>query len=433
MRTVLTNVKQLVADNTLVSCEVAIKDGVIEAIGENLSTADSLTIDCKGNLVAPGFIDVHVHLREPGGDKKETIETGTKAAARGGYTTVCSMPNTRPVPDNKETLKDILDRINETAHIRVLPYASITERLLGETLTDMASLKEAGAFAFTDDGVGVQTADMMLQAMQRAASLNMPVVAHCEDNSLIHNGVIHDGEASKRLDVPGIPSICESVQIARDVLLAEATGCHYHVCHVSTKESVRVIRDAKRAGIHVTAEVTPHHLLLNESHVISEDANFKMNPPLRSTEDQQALIDGLLDGTIDFIATDHAPHTEEEKNQGLLLAPFGIVGFETAFSLLHTHLVQTGKVTLKQLIDWMTVKPANVFNLPYGELKQGVRADLTVVDLERKITINKHDFSSKGKNTPFHEWEVQGLPVITIVDGKIVYEEASYGKATTGA
>ncbi|MRH42191.1 dihydroorotase [Aquibacillus halophilus] len=431
MRTVLINAVQLTADNKLIPCEIAIKEGFIEEIGEKLSRTEDTVIDCNGNLVTPGFIDVHVHLREPGGEAKETIETGTKAAARGGYTTVCSMPNTRPVPDNEKSLNEILNKIKQTAHIRVIPYASITERLLGENLTNMEELKNAGAFAFTDDGVGIQTADMMLRAMQQAANLNMAIVAHCEDNSLIHKGVLHYGATSEKLNVPGIPSICESVQIARDVLLAEATGCHYHVCHVSTKESVRVIRDAKRAGIHVTAEVTPHHLLLNEEDIKDNDSNYKMNPPLRSREDQQALIEGLLDGTIDFIATDHAPHTEAEKQQGLLLAPFGIVGFETAFSLLNTYLVQTSKITLKQLIDWMTIKPAKVFNLPFGEIKQGAAADLTVIDLTTKHKIDKHNFYSKGKNTPFHEWKVEGLPVKTIVAGKIVFEEANYGKATT--
>ncbi|MBM7571758.1 dihydroorotase [Aquibacillus albus] len=433
MKSLLINAKQLSANNQMESCEILINNGVIEEIGQDLPKDDAALIDCKGQLVTPGFVDVHVHLREPGGEAKETIETGTKAAARGGYTTLCAMPNTRPVPDHPKTLRQIVDRMEKTGHVRVLPYASITERLLGETLTDMEGLKDAGAFAFTDDGVGIQTADMMLQAMSQAAKLNIPIVAHCEDNSLIHKGVIHEGETSKKLDIPGIPSICESVQIARDVLLAEATGCHYHVCHVSTKESVRVIRDAKKAGIHVTAEVTPHHLLLNEEDFDSNDANFKMNPPLRSKEDQQALMEGLLDGTIDFIATDHAPHTEEEKEQGLMLAPFGIVGLETAFGLLHTHLVETGKITLKQLIDWMTVKPANVFHLPYGELTVGSAADLTVIDLERQTTINKNNFYSKGKNTPFHDWEVTGAPVLTMVSGKIVFEEASYGKTTTRA
>ncbi|GGM20836.1 dihydroorotase [Paraliobacillus quinghaiensis] len=427
MQLLLTNAKQVLANNECVPCEVKIEDGVIKEIANKIENrqADSV-IDCQGNLLTPGFIDVHVHLREPGGSAKETIETGTKAAARGGYTTVCSMPNTNPVPDNPSVLRDILNKIDDTAKVRVLPYASITKGLNGEQLTDMKALKEAGAFGFTDDGVGVQTADQMLQAMKQAAALNMTIVAHCEDNSLIHSGVVHDGEVSARLGVNGIPSICESVQIARDVLLAEATGCHYHVCHVSTKESVRVIRDAKRAGIYVTAEVTPHHLLLNEKDIVSADPNFKMNPPLRSQQDQQALFDGLIDGTIDFIATDHAPHTEAEKQKGINEAPFGIVGLETAFALLHTNFVETNKITLTQLIEWLTIKPAQVFGLHAGELKQGAIADLTLLNLEEKWVIDKDHFYSKGKNTPFNEWEVTGKPVLTLVNGEIVYKEAAY-------
>lgn len=423
MKKVLTNVKQLLDNGNIASCEIAIEDGTIIAIGTELEFPEAEKIDGKGNLVTPGFVDVHVHLREPGGEAKETIATGTAAAARGGYTTVCAMPNTQPTPDSVEILQSIQDRIKETASIRVLPYASITERLVGNKLTDMKALKQAGAFAYTDDGVGVQSADMMLQAMTEAATIDMPIVAHCEENTLIHNGVMHEGNVSKQLGLPGIPSICESVQIARDVLLAEASGCHYHVCHVSTKESVRVIRDAKRAGIRVTAEVTPHHLLINENAIKDNDANFKMNPPLRAKEDQKALIEGLLDGTIDFIATDHAPHTTEEKANGMEEAPFGIVGFETAFSLLNTHFVQKGIFTLKQLIDWMTVKPADTFGLPYGRIQIGASADLTLLDLEIKETIDKHSFLSKGTNTPFDGWEITGKPVMTIYQGQTVYEE----------
>ncbi|WP_117169773.1 dihydroorotase [Paraliobacillus sediminis] len=429
MQLIITNVKQLLPTNEFESCEVKVKDGMIEEIADYIERlpTDKL-IDGQGNLITPGFIDIHVHLREPGGGAKETVETGTKAAARGGFTTVCTMPNTRPVVDNPEILQQLNQKITDTASVRVLPYAAITQSLQGEKLTDMARLKEAGAFAFTDDGVGVQTADQMLQAMQIAASLNMPIVAHCEDNSLIHQGVVHDGEVSKRLKVNGIPAVCESVQIARDVLLAEATGCHYHVCHVSTKESVRVIRDAKRAGINVTSEVTPHHLILNETDIKDLDTNFKMNPPLRAKDDQQALFEGLLDGTIDFIATDHAPHTEAEKQTDINKSPFGIVGLETAFALLYSQFVQTEKVTLKQLIDWLTIKPANVFDLTSGELKVGRAADLTLINLDQKWLIDKEKFYSKGKNTPFQNWEVTANPILTMVNGKIVYEEASYVK-----
>ena len=424
MRILLKNAIQLLENGELASCDVLVDEGKIKEINSGIEAEEiDRTIDCKGNLLTPGFIDVHIHLREPGGEHKETIKTGTKAAARGGFTTVCAMPNTNPVPDCEETINSLLDKINQEASVRVLPYVSITKGLLGEELTDIESLSKLNIFAFTDDGVGIQTADKMLLAMKKAAENNKAIVAHCEDNTIVYGGVVHDGEVSKRLDLPGIPSLSESVQIARDVLLAEATGCHYHVCHVSTKESVRVIRDAKKAGIKVTAEVTPHHLLLNEEAITHNDTNFKMNPPLRSKADQEALIAGLLDGTIDFIATDHAPHSEDEKQQGMLHAPFGIVGLETAFPLLYTNLVKPGIVTLKQLVDWLTIKPATVFNLPYGLIAESEIADLTLINLEEETTIDKYNFYSKGKNTPFHNWKVTGLPILTICEGEIVYEE----------
>src|SRR5690625_606123 len=279
------------------------------------------------------------------------------AAARGGYTTVCSMPNTNPVPDSSEEVNKLFERINRDAVIRVLPYGAITMELKGEKRTNITELTKAGVFAFTDDGVGIQTAGQMLEAMQEAKENNKAIVAHCEDNSLLYGGVIHKGNVSERLNLPGILSASEAVHIARDALLAEATGCHYHVCHVSTKESVRVIRDAKRAGINITAEVSPNHLLLTEDDILEDDANFKMNPPLRAKADRDALLEGLLDGTIDFVATDHAPHATDEKALGFLQAPFGIVGLETAFPLLYTHLVKEGTLTLEQLINNMTLYP----------------------------------------------------------------------------
>jgi dihydroorotase len=402
--------------------DVLIKDGKIASIEKEISIATEEIIDATGLLLAPGFIDLHVHLREPGGEKKETIETGTKAAAKGGFTTIAAMPNTRPVPDNPEMLDWLRNRIDETAVVRVLPYASITKRELGQELTNFKELKHSGAFAFTDDGVGIQSANMMLEAMKKAAELDMTIVAHCEDNSLINKGCVHEGNFSKTNSLRGIPSVCESVHIARDVLLAEATGCHYHVCHISTKESVRVVRDAKRAGIKVTAEVTPHHLLLSEVEIPSLDANFKMNPPLRGEDDRKALIEGLLDGTIDFIATDHAPHTLEEKAEGMELAPFGIVGLETAFPLLYANLVKKEIITLSQLIEFLTIKPAEAFNLPYGKIEVGAPADLVLVDLEKTKSINPDEFLSKGKNTPFTGWNCQGWPVMTMVEGNIVWK-----------
>lgn len=403
--------------------DIRVEGKVIQAMGHLEREDGEEVIDAAGLFVSPGLIDLHVHLREPGGEKKETIETGSKAAARGGYTTIAAMPNTRPVPDTKEQMEWLMNRINETSSVRVLPYASITTRQIGEEMTDFAALKEAGAFAFTDDGVGIQTAGMMYEAMKKAASLDQAIVAHCEDNSLIYGGCVHEGDFSKANGLNGIPSICESVHIARDVLLAEAANCHYHVCHISTKESVRVVRDAKKAGIRVTAEVSPHHLLLCDADIPGLDTNYKMNPPLRGAEDREALIEGLLDGTIDFIATDHAPHTEEEKNETMQRAPFGIVGLETAFPLLYTRFVKTGEWTLKELVDYMTIKPAEAFALPYGKLEEGQIADITLIDLNKEMAIDKKSFLSKGQNTPFDKLTVSGWPVMTLASGKVVYEE----------
>ncbi|WP_368654752.1 dihydroorotase [Ornithinibacillus sp. 4-3] len=423
MKILLKNANQL-NNNTLVPVNVLIENDKIIKIAEVINEDADQVIDCQGNLLTPGLIDVHIHLREPGGEHKETIVSGTKAAARGGFTTVCSMPNTNPVPDDVDVVRGLNEKINQDAVVRVIPYAAITKGLQGEELTNIAEISKENIFAFTDDGVGIQTADTMLRAMEEAAKQDKAIVAHCEDNSLIYGGAVHRGDVSKRLGIPGIPSICESVQIARDVLLAEEANCHYHVCHVSTKESVRVIRDAKKAGIRVTAEVSPHHLILNEDDITEADPNFKMNPPLRAKADQEALLEGLLDGTIDFIATDHAPHTDEEKAVGIEKAPFGIVGLETAFSLCYTYLVKTGKITLQQLVDFLTSKPADVFNLPYGKLEVGTVADITVIDLNREEKINKETFQSKSKNTPFDQWDVSGVPVLTIAEGKVVYEDA---------
>ncbi len=422
MNIVIKNGQLFQQNGEMISCDVKIENGMISDISSSIQEESFPTWDAAGLLLAPGFVDLHVHLREPGGEKKETIETGTKAAARGGFTTIAAMPNTRPVPDDQATMTLLQEKIKGTASVRVLPYASITTRQLGNDLTEMDLLLEAGAFAFTDDGVGIQNADMMLSAMQRAQALGATIVAHCEENTLIHGGVMHEGKISKKLNLPGIPSVCESVQIARDVLLSEVTGCHYHVCHISTKESVRVVRDAKRAGINVTAEVTPHHLLLTEEDIREDDAQYKMNPPLRSKEDRDALIEGLIDGTIDFIATDHAPHTEEEKAEGMKLAPFGIVGLETAFPLLYTHFVQKEIFTLQQLISWMTYAPSKAFKLPYGQLGVGSIADIVVLDLNREEIIDASLFSSKGKNTPFNGWKVVGWPVATFSEGKLVFE-----------
>ncbi|WP_342044271.1 dihydroorotase [Bacillus sp. OTU530] len=412
-------------EGSTIKTDILIQDGVVAEIGESLESKDAQVINIQGHLIAPGFIDVHVHLREPGGEHKETIATGTLAAAKGGFTTICPMPNTRPVPDSVEHMEDLQKRISESAHVNVLPYAAITVRQLGEELTDFEALKKLGAFAFTDDGVGVQDASKMLEAMKRAAAIHMPIVAHCEENTLINKGCVHEGKFSKENDLNGIPSVCESVHIARDVLLAEAADCHYHVCHISTEGSVRVVRDAKRAGIRVTAEVSPHHLLLCDEDIVGLDPNFKMNPPLRGVEDRKALIEGLLDGTIDMIATDHAPHTAEEKALGIERAPFGITGLETAFPLMYTNFVETNILTLAQLVEFMTVKPAEVFGLDSGRLQVGKKADITIVNLEEEQEIDPATFVSKGKNTPFAGWKCKGWPVMTLVGGKIAWQKES--------
>ncbi|MBS4198888.1 dihydroorotase [Bacillus sp. FJAT-49732] len=415
-------------NGTSETTDLRIVDGKIAEIGENLVNKGEEELDAKGLTIAPGFVDLHIHLREPGGEHKETIETGTMAAAKGGFTTVASMPNTKPVPDNANQMSWLVNECKHRGSVKVLPYAAITKNQEGKELVDFAALKEAGAFAFTDDGVGVQTAGMMYEAMQKAAELDMAIVAHCEDNSLIYGGAIHEGSYSKQSGIPGIPSICESVHIARDVLLAEAAGCHYHVCHISTKESVRAVRDAKRAGIRVTAEVSPHHLLLSEEDIIGEDTNFKMNPPLRGMDDRKALIEGLLDGTIDFIATDHAPHAAEEKARGMKLAPFGIVGLESAFPLLYTHFVENGICTLEQLVNWLTVIPSKTFGLKSGTLEIGKDADIALLNLNLEKEINPVNFASKGKNTPFGGWNCKGWPAATFVNGELIWSEGNDGQ-----
>jgi len=363
----------------------------------------------------PGFCDVHVHLREPGFSYKETIRTGSQAAARGGYTAVCTMPNLNPVPDCLEHLKVQHDIIDSDAVIHVYPYAAITVKEEGKELADMEALADH-VIAFSDDGHGVQSDEMMEEAMKRAKKLNKLIVAHCEDNRLLKGGYIHDGRYAKEHGHRGICSESEWGQIARDLELAEKTGCGYHVCHISTKESVEVIRQAKARGVDVTCETAPHYLLLCEDD-LQEDGWWKMNPPLRSKEDHDALIEGIKDGTIDVIATDHAPHSEEEKSRGLEKSAFGIVGIETAFPLLYTYLVKTGVITMERLMELLVYKPRERFNIPLGE------EDYSVWDLEAETVIDPKDFLSKGKATPFAGWKVNGICRKTVMNGITVYEE----------
>ncbi|MDN4078146.1 dihydroorotase [Paenibacillus polymyxa] len=412
----------LIADGKILA--IANADAGVSLLVEEGASGQELEvekIDAQGKLVIPGLIDMHVHLREPGFEYKETIETGSRAAVKGGFTTIACMPNTRPVTDNVDTVQLVLKKGQEAGLAKVLPYAAITKNELGRELTDFEALKAAGAIGFTDDGVGVQSAQMMKDAMSRAKALDMPVIAHCEDNTLVVGAAVTDGEFAKRHGLKGIPNESEAIHVGRDILLSEATGAHYHVCHVSTEQSVRLIRHAKSFGIKVTAEVCPHHLVLSDEDIPGLDANWKMNPPLRSPRDVQACIEGLEDGTIDIIVTDHAAHSEEEKAKGLELAPFGIVGFETAFPLLYTKFVATGKWTLDFLVRRMTTDPARVFRLDTGRLEEGAPADLTMIDLEQEQVVDPQTFASKGRNTPFTGWKLKGWPVKTWVDGKLVW------------
>lgn len=406
----------------LVKTDLLIENGKIAAIGNELSAADTI-IDASGKLVTPGLIDLHVHFRDPGLTQKETIETGTMAAAHGGYTTVGAMPNVLPTPDNPERVAKQVKANQTKGKVHVLQYATITEGRQGNQLVDFAGVKKAGAFAVSNDGSGVQTAGTMYQAMKAAKAAGLPLAAHVEDNSLLFGGVINAGKKARQLGVPGILPVTESAQLARDLMLAQATHVHYHVCHVSTKESVNLIRLAKAQGIQVTAEVSPHHLLLCDEDIEANNSNYKMNPPLRGRADQAACLAGLLDGTIDMIATDHAPHAESDKGPDLIKAANGITGLETAFALLYTHLVLPGKVRLTELLQWLTAGPADAFNLQgAGHIQPGMPADLAIFDLYKQFTFKDEDYLSKGHNTPFTGWDVQGQTVMTLVDGRVVYQ-----------
>ena len=364
-------------------------------------------------VILPAFTDLHVHFREPGQTWKETIRSGSLAAARGGYTLVCAMPNLNPVPDSPETLALEQAAIDRDAVITVLPYCSITKGRLGHELVDFHALKNR-CVAFSDDGSGVQDEEMMRKAMEAAAREDVILAAHCEDNTLLHGGYIHDGRYAAAHGHKGICSESEWGQIARDLVLCEETGCRYHVCHISTRESVELIRAAKARGVRVTCETGPHYLTLCEDD-LQEDGCFKMNPPLRSADDREALIEGLADGTIDVIATDHAPHSAEEKSRGLAGSAMGIVGLETAFPVLYTKLVKSGRITLERLVEALSISPRRIFRLPEAP------EDYVEVDLDTPFTIRSADFASMGKATPFEGWEVYGRIVRTVYQGKTVY------------
>ena len=404
----------------LVREDVLVSDGVVVSLGRELHAEDALVFDFSGCVIFPGFVDVHVHFREPGFSYKETIKTGSASAARGGYTTVCTMPNLNPVPDSKEHLKAQLDIIERDALINVLPYASITVGQLGEELSDFESMAE-DALAFSDDGRGVQSEAMMEEAMTKAKSLGKMIVAHCEDNALLFGGYIHDGEYAKEHNHRGICSESEWGPIKRDAELSKKTGCPYHVCHVSAKESVEVIRKAKAEGVDITCETGPHYLVLDDS-CLQEDGRFKMNPPLRAKADREALIEGIKDGTVDMIATDHAPHSAEEKGRGLEKSAMGIVGLETAFPILYTKLVKEGVITLSKLIELMSTNPSKRFGIG-SDIEVGKCADLTVFDLGEEYEIDPEEFLTKGRATPFKGERVFGRCRMTMCSGEIVFDE----------
>ncbi len=400
---------------------VLVDNGRIISISKEAPVvSDARVIEFDHGCLFPGFVDVHVHLREPGFSYKETIETGTKAAAHGGFTAVCPMPNLKPVPDSLEHLQPELDAIAKDSVIHCHPYGAITVGEKGQELSDLEGMAPY-VVAFSDDGKGVQSDDMMREAMGRAKALGKIIVAHCEDESLLNGGYIHDGDYARAHGHKGNVSASEWKQVERDLELVRQTGCAYHICHVSTKETVELVRQAKAEGLDVTCETTPHYLVFNDS-MLQEDGRFKMNPPIRSEEDRQALIAGLLDGTVDMIATDHAPHSAEEKSKGLEKSYFGIVGLETAFPVLYTELVKTGVLTMEQLIDRMVTKPAQRFGIG-SALEEGAVADLTVFDLDASYTVDPADFLSMGKSTPFAGRTVFGKCLLTLSGGEIAWQE----------
>ena len=401
--------------------DVVVCDGKIVQIAPEVAVAEGdKVVDCEGKVVMSGLVDLHVHLREPGFEAKETIATGTAAAAHGGFTTVCSMPNLNPAPDTVEHLQVQLDAIKRDAVVKVLPYATITRERYGRELVDFAALKPMVA-GFSDDGSGVQSDDVMRAAMAEAVKADAIIAAHCEVNELLKGGYIHDGEYAAKHGHKGICSESEWQQIERDIELASECGCRYHVCHISTKESVELIRQAKQRGVKITCETGPHYLTMCDMD-LQEEGRFKMNPPIRSAEDRDALVEGIKDGTIDVVATDHAPHTPEEKSRGLAGSAMGVVGLETSFAVIYTKLVREGVITLEKAVELMSEAPRKIFNLG-GGLCEGQAADIAVFDLEAEFDVNPEDFHSKGRSTPFEGWHLWGECCLTMVDGKIVWQK----------
>lgn len=405
--------------------DVYLKDGIIAAIGENLKEqpGDRL-VDAAGCVVMPGLIDLHVHFRDPGLEYKEDIESGSRAAARGGVTTVVAMPNTKPVIDNPDRLRYVQNKAAQVSGIHVLQAGAITMGEAGKELADIAGMAEAGVRALSEDGKSVLDAGLYRKGMEEAAKYNIPIFAHCEDMDIRGNGCMNADENAERLGLPGITNSVEDTIAARDIVLATELGAQLHLCHCSTKGVAEMMEVIKEKEIqNVTAEVCPHHFILTSDDIKTDDPNYKMNPPLRKKEDVEALKKGLQDGSIQVISTDHAPHAEKEKTGSIRDAAFGIVGLETSLALTYTELVEKGVLTLKQMVEKMSWNPAQILGLPCGTIQEGRPADVIVVDFEREYTLDKNTFLSKGKNTPFHGWKVKGDVRCTICDGKIIYEQ----------
>lgn len=403
--------------------DLLIQDGKIARLGARLpAPPDAAIVEAAGKLVCPGFIDMHVHLREPGYEYKETVATGTRAAAAGGFTAVCCMANTSPVNDNRSITDYILDKARSEGVVRVYPIGAVTRGLEGKELAELAELAEAGCVGFSDDGKCVMNAELYRRAMEYTLPFAAPVISHAEDHTLSRGGAMHEGAVSTELGLPGIPAAAEDVMVARDIVLAELTGAHVHIAHLSTAGAVRLVRDGKARGVRVTAEVTPHHLLLTDEAVRGWDGNTKMAPPLRTKRDLEALVEALADGTIDCVATDHAPHAVADKEGEFDRAANGIVGLETAVTLLHDRLVRPGLLPLSTLVARLSRDPARLLGLPGGSLTVGAPADVTLLDPDAAVTIDPTRFASKSRNTPFGGWTATGRPWKTIVGGRIVWQ-----------
>jgi len=402
--------------------DVAIEDGKISAIGESLDASGAEQFDATGLIVAPGFIDMHVHLREPGFEHAETVESGSRAAAAGGFTSICCMPNTSPVNDNATVTSYIVERAARHAIVNVFPIGAITKNSAGEELAAIGSMKDAGIVAISDDGRPVMNARVMRRAMETARSFGLPVIDHCEDLHLSAGGDMHEGMESVRLGLRGIPAASEDVMVARDILLSELTGARFHVAHISSRHSVEMVKFAKARGLAVTCEATPHHLVLSDSGMPPYDSNYKMKPPLRSGCDVGAVLQGIVSGAVDAIATDHAPHPGSEKMQEFEKCPFGILGLETAIGIALEQLVHSGKITLARMVELFTSGPARVLNLNRGSLTVGAPADITIFGTEHSWTYDVNKSASKSRNSPFHGSTFRGGPVATIVNGRVVWD-----------